>query len=129
MGQYWIPANLDKKEFIDPHNLASGLKLWEQLASHPGTGAALIVLLADHGTQRRGGGDLAGAEIIGRWAGDRVVIAGDYAETGELGFGVYEACAEDGEFTDISAQVCAVIANELDGEYSGDGWRVFNRHK
>ena len=37
MGQYWIPVNLDKKEFIEPHKLASGLKLWEQMANFPGT--------------------------------------------------------------------------------------------
>jgi len=40
MGQYWKPVNLDKREYVDPHKLDVGLKLWEQLASHPGTGAA-----------------------------------------------------------------------------------------
>ena len=37
MGQYWLPVNLDKREFVNPHKLGAGLKLWEQLANHPGT--------------------------------------------------------------------------------------------
>ena len=32
MGQYWVVVNLDKHEFVMPHRLGSGLKLWEQLA-------------------------------------------------------------------------------------------------
>lgn len=113
MGQYWIPVNLDKQEFIDPHKLATGLKLWEQMANHPGTGAALIVLCAAM-PARRGGGDLdlnenwhgtertqapehdaspgpmpedyptIAGKTIGRWAGDRIALVGDYAEDSDL---------------------------------------------
>jgi hypothetical protein len=112
MGQYWKVVNLDKREFIMPHKLGSGLKLWEQLAAHPGTGAGLIVLLAAM-PEKRGGGDLdldanwhgperdvMGAHgccpgpmpalypeiahrTIGRWVGDRVVLVGDYAEASD----------------------------------------------
>lgn len=112
MGQYWIPVNLDRREYISPHKLGAGLKLWERLASHPGTGAALIVLCAAE-REVRGGGDLDleknwhGPErtfpehnvtpgpmpddypaiaraVIGRWAGDRIALVGDYAEAGDL---------------------------------------------
>jgi len=87
MGQYWIPVNLTKREFVDPHKLGTGLKLWEQLASHPGTGAALVVLLANQ-VEKRGGGDLEitkeSKQVIGRWAGDKIAIIGDYAEEGDL---------------------------------------------
>jgi hypothetical protein len=43
MGQYHVVVNLTKREFIHPHKLGSGLKLWEQIASgaNGGTGAAL----------------------------------------------------------------------------------------
>jgi len=95
MGQYWIPVNLDKKEYIEPHDLGCGLKLWEQLASRPGTGTALVLLCAAM-PEMRGGGDLDLEEIedkayqeiaartIGRWAGDRIAFVGDYAEDYDL---------------------------------------------
>lgn len=135
MGQYWIPVNIDKKEFIDPHRLGTGLKLWEQIANHPGTGAALLILLANM-PDPRGGGDFdtgypAAEEAIGRWAGDRVILVGDYAEPGDLpGVDtehIYEECGEGGEYTDISEIVCAVIEYELEGKYTGIGWRHFER--
>lgn len=96
MGQYWLLVNLDKREFVDPHKVASGLKLWEQLANHPGTGAAMIILCAAM-PQPRGGGDfdLSNEEsnpeyqeiaerTVGRWAGDRIALVGDYAEDTDL---------------------------------------------
>ena len=56
MGQYWMVVNLDKREFVKSHTVGAGLKLWEQLAAHPGTGGALIVLCAAM-PEPRGGGD------------------------------------------------------------------------
>jgi len=98
MGQYWYPVNLDKREFVHPHKMGCGLKLWEQLVNHPGTGAALIVLTAAM-PQARGGGDLKADPIIGRWAGDRIAIIGDYAEDDDLkdspipASKIYESCS------------------------------------
>lgn len=143
MGQYWMPVNIDKREFIDPHRLGTGLKLWEQLANHPGTGAALIVLQAAM-PGVRGGGDLdkdrddVCRRTIGRWAGDRVVLVGDYREAGDVpGWDadpaeMYPTEEDDdgnplSEWTDISDDVCHVIAAELDGRYEGSGWRDFYR--
>jgi hypothetical protein len=88
-GQYWYPINITKGEFITAHALGSGLKLSEQVGSHPGTAAALLVLLAAM-PEQRGGGDLDKehcpicARTIGRWAGDQVAILGDYAEDGDI---------------------------------------------
>jgi hypothetical protein len=170
MGQYWIPVNLDKKEFIDPHKLATGLKLWEQVANFPGTPCALLILTAAY-YEKRGGGDLdldenwhgrertfpkynispapmfsqadypkVAAAVMGRWAGDRIAIVGDYAEDKDLApehqaSKVYEKCRpqrnEKGEeigpseWTDVSEMVCMVIEHELKGKYEGDGWRDF----
>lgn len=148
MGQYWIPVNLDKKEFIDPHKLGSGLKLWEQLASHPGTGTALVVLCAAM-PEPRGGGDLdmnanwhgstpgpmpasypaLAKAIIGRWAGDRIALVGDYAEDSDLPpehetSEIYRQC-RDGKYTDITNGVVAVIEHELNGKFVGAGWKDF----
>lgn len=130
MGQYWFPINLTKKEFIDPHKLGSGLKLWEQLANSPGTGTALLILCAAM-PEARGGGDLKENPIIGRWAGDRIALVGDYADDSDLpaefaASQLYDKCG-NGEFTDISADVCTVIEHELAGTYEGEGWRVFKQ--
>ncbi len=159
MGQYWYPVNLDKKEFIHPHRMGAGLKLWEQLAAHPGTNAGLLVLCAAM-PEARGGGDFDLSEnwhgpertfpehscspgpmpedyqaiakrTIGRWAGDRIALVGDYAEDGDLpnakdkASEIYGYCSE-GQWKDISEDVCAVIEHELHGKYEGEGWRDFN---
>ena len=160
MGQYWYPVNLDKKEFVDPHKLGCGLKLWEQLANHPGVGAALIILLAAM-PEKRGGGDLDldenwhGPErdesgehgsspgpmpdaysmianrTIGRWVGDRVVLVGDYAEKDDIpgvdASEIYELCSNK-FYKDITDDVCAVIEHELQGKFTGEGWREWE-HK
>jgi hypothetical protein len=136
MGQYWLAVNLDKKEFIDPHKLGAGLKLWEQLANHPGTGAALIILCAAM-PEPRGGGDfdmgvnwhglerneamktgeidgvtpgpmpegysVVARRTIGRWAGDRIALVGDYAEDSDLpaefhASKIYGQCSNEGKY-------------------------------
>ena len=83
MGQYWVIVNLDKKEFVHPHTLGAGLKLWEQLANHPSTGEALLILTTAM-PEARGGGDFQPHPAIGRWAGDRIAVVGDYAEDADL---------------------------------------------
>lgn len=132
MGQYWMPVNLTKREYISPHKLGTGLKLWEQLANGQGTGAALIVLCAAM-PERRGGGDLQEDPVIGRWAGDQIALVGDYAEDSDLpnapipASTIYEVCHADNPqaWTDVTDLVCPVIERELNGKYVGDGWRTF----
>ncbi len=140
MGQYHLVVNLDKKEFLNPHKLGCGLKLWEQLANHPSTGTALIPLLAC--SNGRGGGDLQENPLIGRWAGDRIAIIGDYAEETDLpkkfrASAIYDACRgqdEDDEggagyYKDITEGVCELLEKELEGKFKGDGWRSFEPYK
>jgi len=128
MGQYWLPVNLDKKEFIHPHKLASGLKLWEQVAGRY-VGSALIILVSAM-PEYRGGGDLEEHPAIGRWAGDRIALVGDYAESSDLPLDnaseIWDNInKEDSEWVDISLMVCDVIEKELEGKFVGDGWRKF----
>ena len=79
MGQYYHVVNLDKAQYIHPHRMGDGLKLLEFGSSGDGTMLALAVLLAEG--NGRGGGDLYSSNnIIGSWAGDRIVVAGDYAD-------------------------------------------------
>lgn len=136
MGQYWYPVNLDKKEFIDPHRLGSGLKLWEQLANSPGSGSALIILCAAMPV-RRGGGDfytthVGDERVVGRWAGDRIALVGDYAKDSDLpqefkASGIVNECGDGGSYRDVSELVCSVIEQEIRGKFEGDGWRSFKR--
>ena len=84
MGQYYYVVNLDKKQYLCPHKFNDGAKLMEFGHSTEGTLLALTVLLADG--NGRGGGDLHiearqdMRKLLGSWAGDRIVIAGDYAD-------------------------------------------------
>lgn len=82
MGQYYRIVNIDKKQFLDPHRFGDGMKLTEFACSSGGILTGLAILLADG--NNRGGGDLhCDDQIIGSWSGDRIVIAGDYADPGK----------------------------------------------
>lgn len=84
-----------------------------------GTTVALNLLLCDGNGS--GGGDFfcnesvpvalrnKAEKLIGSWAGDQIVIAGDYAEGRRFGFdeNLYKAC--DASFIDISSDIFAVM--------------------
>lgn len=85
MGQYFKTVNIDKRQYLNPHKFGAGLKLMEFSGQGDAIGQALLILLAH--SNGRGGGDLdvhdakltkAEKELVGSWAGDRIVVAGDY---------------------------------------------------
>jgi len=107
MGQYYLIVNLDKKQYLTPHKFGNGSKLLEFGSSGQGTMLALATLLASG--NGRGGGDVFSSKfrtaktlyynqiqtkdkkakcpkeilnspLIGSWAGDRIVVAGDYMD-------------------------------------------------
>jgi len=161
MGQYWMVVNLDKREFVCPHKLGAGLKLREQLAAHPGTGAALLILCAAQ-REKRGGGDFylrenwhgperkfpehnttpgpmpdglsaegvaepyptLAARTIGRWAGDRIALVGDYAEDADLApehnaSTIYEKCSEETEIVWSRKKAGALFQDATGGPHHG----------
>ncbi len=150
MGQYHKIVNLDKREFVDPHQLGAGLKLWEFTNTRTGPLAALSLLLAS--SNNRGGGDAEEDPLIGSWAGDRIAIVGDYSERGDLADKhsadlIYELCGspddiaesvkyaeerDDKEaaerlrdakpFTDISPLIRPVVEKFCDVKFTGTGW-------
>lgn len=78
MGQYFEIVNIDKEEYITPHAFGDGMKLLEFGSSSDGTMTALAILLRE--STEGGGGDInSDNPIVGSWAGDRIVIAGDYS--------------------------------------------------
>jgi len=105
MGQYHEVYNLDKKERIDPHKINNGLKLYEQIGHVASTATAVFALLAN--SNGRGGGDFPEHPFIGRWAGDRILVQGDYASHKDNGY-VNEEVLE--QFTDISKDVGEMLA-------------------
>lgn len=86
MGQYYVVVNLDKEQYLHPHVFGDGLKLMEFGQSYGGTLTALTILLSSG--NGRGGGDFTGNNmqkhpLVGSWAGDRIVVAGDYDDRGK----------------------------------------------
>ncbi len=85
MGQYHSIYNLDKQEVIHPHDIGLGAKQRE----HTGHTASLsdMMYVLTTCSPMRGGGDFWAevmGDFIGRWAGDRVVVIGDYSEQSDL---------------------------------------------
>jgi hypothetical protein len=78
-------VNIDKREYLHPHKFGAGLKLVEFSGQGNSIMQGLAILLAH--SNDRGGGDLRCSEknipeeltsLVGSWAGDRIVVAGDY---------------------------------------------------
>lgn len=115
MGQYYAIVNIKKREYLNPHMFNDGVKLMEFGMSGGGTMAALAVLLADG--NGRGGGDLSSNNpIVGSWAGDPIVVAGDYADAGKFlpadksDQNLYSVCQQEG--VDISAKVLDALMED-----------------
>lgn len=115
MGQYHTICNKTKKEKLNAHALDNGLKLCEQTGWDGSTSTILMCLLSN--SNGRGGGDFSGEEVYkhnGRWAGDEIVVQGDYAEVGDPAYISEEELAT---YTDISSEL-AGVQRELSGEDS-----------
>lgn len=103
MGQYHTLYNLDKKEKVEAFG---GYKLLEQIGYPKSTSTALFLLIAN--SNGRGGGDVEDHPLVGSWAGDRVVVQGDYAEEGDPAF-----IANTEEYKDVSKEVWDLLNKTL----------------
>jgi len=129
MGQYYKIVNVKKKQYLNPHAFGDGAKLMEFSMSASGVLAGLAILLADG--NNRGGGDLRSEnEIVGSWAGDNIVIAGDYADNGKylpvdkVDRNLYDVANDEGE--DISLKVLDAL---FDDSFFFDVFRKNNSWK
>lgn len=95
MGQYFYIANTTKKEYIHPHKMESGLKLWEICANNVSRVLPFLLRQSNEG----GGGDIRkDYQGAGRWAGDNIVVIGDYDQSG-----LYYKIQD--EYTEISSEI------------------------
>jgi hypothetical protein len=82
MGQYHHPVCIEAEEELDPAGMDSGLKEGEQGFSRPSTPNAIVAFVCARGGNMPA--DCSQSLLIGRWAGKRVLIQGDYAEDGDI---------------------------------------------
>lgn len=125
MGQYHVLANLDKKEVVTPHGLGMGLKQWEHLGEFNGTLADAQYILTMT-SPNRGGGDLPRTDISGSWAGDRVVVLGDYTTDEDLP-NVPNAgllWRETDKWVDITDSVATAFEAVFNIKVTGEGWKT-----
>ena len=100
MGQYHKVYNVDKKQYIHGHRIDNGLKLFEQVGFPKSTADALFLLVAN----TNGDGGSFRHTMFGKWAGDRIVVQGDYADESSTAF-----ISDTEEYVDISADVKAML--------------------
>src|ERR1700758_3236513 len=82
MGQYHHPVCIEAEEGLNPAAMDSGLKEGEQGFSRPSTPNAIVALVCARGGNMPA--DCSQSPLIGRWAGKRVLIQGDYAEDDDI---------------------------------------------
>ena len=123
MGQYFKIVNEDKQEVITSWGLGGPAKFWEWLYN---TQARVFVWLLRK-SDGDGGGDIPTEErtrytTLGRWAGDRITLIGDYDSSW-----LWERAETRGEdnkplagatYTDISA----VVRREFNEAVERDGF-------
>lgn len=124
MGQYFKIVNLDKRQCLSPWTFGNGAKLLE--FSNDGTGmmVAFAILTASDS------GFIGNSPLIGSWAGDRIVIAGDNATTSEDGSESstppYFRCSNDyiepDYIEDISEQMLLVMMRDGFMKWSLPRW-------
>lgn len=143
MGQYHYVTNLDRKEFLHPHKFGDGLKLLEFGCSADGIMTGLAVLLAT--SNGRGGGDLQieqydpqtkeykaeskraellGEYIVGRWAGDRIAIIGDYHEEDDVPGFTDVMVAETGGYNQQAGDYSAPLVGDVPWNQNAETTRI-----
>ena len=124
MGQYHVLVNLDKQEVVSPHGLGLGLKQYEHNGEFNGTLADAMYILTMT-SPGRGGGDYPVTGVSGRWAGDRVVVLGDYTEDADLP-NIPNASKIYGQsefFEDITDLVADAFEQVFRVKVEGTGWK------
>jgi len=115
MGQYHKLVNITKKEYVKPHSIGLGAKHLEGVGFEGSMGDVIYLLSIAQGNERRGGGDAEGHNYLGRWAGDEVVVVGDYYEEEDDNpkfKGLYFV-DEDKKYKDISSSIRGMLTKVM----------------
>lgn len=125
MGQYHKLVNIDKQEQVISYTLGLGAKQYEQTGCEGSMSDALYLLLMT--SPARGGGDWKGFDgLSGRWAGDRVLVLGDYSTDEDLPTypDLSNLFRESESWKDISTDVAIALGKvwDYEMEFSGHGW-------
>ena len=129
MGQYHILVNIDKKEFLHPHDIGLGLRQYEQTGFQGSLSDAMYLLSMS--SPQNGGGDFPKIEdVSGRWCGDRIVIVGDYTPANAIpGFSdsdsLYEIATRN--YTNIGEKIRKAFGAIFDIDYEKDFIGVWQR--
>jgi hypothetical protein len=75
MGQMYLAANLSKREYLDPFRLGATTKLGEIFSSRGFAGLLSVALAIPDWS-------VAEHPFVGRWAGDQVILVGDFMDWG-----------------------------------------------
>jgi hypothetical protein len=75
MGQMYLAANLSKREYMDPFRFGKTTKLGEIFASRGFAGLLSVALAIPDWS-------VAEHPFVGRWAGDQVILVGDFMDWG-----------------------------------------------
>ena len=109
MGQYFKIVNLTKKEYFSPSILGDGIKFGT--LGHGISNVALARLLCSPGMMestafhRRFGEKGKDDLYVGHWAGDQIIIPGDYERPDESGDNLYNKVLDDPDFEDIGPKL------------------------
>jgi hypothetical protein len=127
MGQYHHLVNVDKKEVVYPYRLGMGAKQREQLGM-PGSMADALYLLVMT-SPARGGGDLPQTAVSGRWAGDRVLVYGDYTKDSDVPSIPNLTRIWVDEFKDITDLVAFAIKTAFGRDVRDSFWHPENEER
>lgn len=145
MGQYHMVVDMTAMEGLNPHGLGTGLKEWEIVAAGAGLCAALVGLISTMPGNEPA--DLGSDPMVGRWAGHRILAAGDYAGDQDIpGFDgpplseLYSLVVKGDEarkrlaenpkfaglptFLDIAPQCQGMVEQGASVRFCGEGWLV-----
>ena len=128
MGQYHILVNYDKKEVVETYGLGLGAKQVEQLGAFKGTIADAMYLLVMT-SPARGGGDLPLTSVSGRWAGDRVMIVGDYTEDSDVPSIPNASTLYGGDYADITNEVADALKVAFGRDVRESFWHPENKER